>query len=167
MLAQRSIPIEEQETAPELSTRLARLGAGLLCETLPHVELGDVERIPQNDAEASYAPLLKRDNGLIDWQRRSGEIANRVRAFQPWPGTYTNFRGARLIVWRAYQPIWNGDVSAEGGTILNIDDTGIAVLCGDQSVLLIAEIQLEGKRRVAAREFANGARLKPGDRINQ
>ena len=167
MLAQRSIPIAEQETAPELSTRLARLGAGLLCETLPHVELGDVERIPQNDAEASYAPLLKRDNGLIDWEMRSSEIANRVRAFQPWPGTYTNYKGARLIVWRAYQPIWDGDVSAEGGTILDIDDTGIAVLCGDQSVLLIGEIQLEGKRRVSAREFANGARLKPGDRFNQ
>ena len=111
--------------------------------------------------------LLKRDNGLIDFEMRSGEIANRVRAFQPWPGTYTHFRGVRLIVWRAYQPIWDKDVSAEAGTILTIDETGIAVLCGDQSVLLIDEIQLEGKRRVSAREFANGARLKPGDRINQ
>jgi methionyl-tRNA formyltransferase len=166
MLAQRSTPVGGEETAPELSARLAKLGAELLSETLPHIEHGDIDRIPQDAREASYAPILKREDGLLDWKMGAAEIANRIRAFQPWPGTYTSFRGVRLIVWRGHQ-LERPDVSAEPGTILNIDDNGIDAVCGNLTVLQILEVQLEGKRRVSAREFANGARLKPGDRINQ
>src|SRR5207244_1067131 len=103
------------------------------------------------------------------WRMSAKEIANRVGAFQPWPGTYTNFRGGRLTIWRALEasPHQDTDTSAEPGTILNIDDSGITVVCSGLSALLIEEVQVEGKRRLSAREFANGARLKPGDRINQ
>lgn len=169
MLAQRSIPITDDETAPEVSARLARLGAELLSETLPRVERGEVAPQTQDDNEATYAPMLKRENGLIDWRMSGGEIANRVRAFQPWPGTYTNFRGGRLIVWRGNgspASTRTSEVAAEAGTILSVDESGITVACSDVSTLLIQEVQVEGKRRVSAREFANGARLKPGDRIN-
>jgi methionyl-tRNA formyltransferase len=170
-LAQRSIPIGNQETAPELSARLAQLGADLLGETLPHVARGEVIPEPQDDRQASYAPMLKRENGAIDWALSAREIANRVRAFQPWPGTYTSFRG-RLIIWRGREtpkPTVGNAIALDSppGTVLGIDDSGITILCSGSTALLIEEVQLEGKRRLPAREFANGARLEPGQRINE
>jgi len=169
MLTQRSIKIGDDETAPQLSERLAQLGAEILSETLPRVARGEIAPLTQNDSEATYAPMLKREDGLIDWRLSADQIANRVRAFQPWPGTYANFRGGRITLWRAQDtsPQQAADSSAEPGTITNIHASGITVLCGGASALLIEEVQVEGKRRVSAREFANGARLKPGDRINQ
>lgn len=168
MFAKRSIQIGAEETAPELFGRLARVGADLLSETLPRIERGEIKPMKQDDNEATYAPMLKREDGLIDWRMTAGEIANRVRAFQPWPGTYTSFQGSRLIVWKALE--LSGTLQpedAEPGAILSIDHSGIAIVCGGRTALLIEEVQVEGKRRVSAREFANGARLKPGDRINQ
>ena len=172
MLTQRSISIVEDETALELSARLAHLGAELLSETLPGVQRREIRPVAQDDSKASYAPLLKREDGLIDWRMPASEIANRVRAFQPWPGTYTSFRGGRLIVWRGRNApdaaLPNGvAIGAEPGTILSIDESGIRVVCGGSSALLLQETQIEGKRRVSAREFANGAHLKSGGRINQ
>jgi len=166
--AMRATAIGDYETAPELSIRLARLGAELLSEALPRIERGEVRPLVQDDEQATYAPMLKREYGLIDWQMTAREIANRVRAFQPWPGTYSNFRGGRLIVWHA-RDVTRGveREDAESGIILGINDSGINVACAGSSVLLIEEIQLEGKRKMSAREFANGARLKSGDRINQ
>jgi methionyl-tRNA formyltransferase len=168
MLAKRSISIGDRETAPELSLRLAHFGAELLSETLPGVERGEISPLIQDDNQATYAPMLKREDGRIDWRMGASEIANRVRAFQPWPGTYTDVRGARLTIWRANDASEAASLdgfAAEPGTILNIDEPGITVLCSGSSALLIQEVQVEGKRRVSAREFANGARLKPGDRI--
>lgn len=167
MLASRAIEIGKEETAPEISARLAQLGAELLSETLPRVDRGEVEPVPQDEREATYAPMLKRKDGLIDWSMSAGEIANRVRAFQPWPGTYSNFRGGRLIVWRAREaPDAACSSDAKAGKILSIADSGIMIACASSSALRIEEVQVEGKRRVPAREFANGARLKAGDRIN-
>jgi methionyl-tRNA formyltransferase len=170
MLAKRATPIGDDETAPELSTRLAQIGAELLSETLPRIERGEIVPLTQDHSEATYAPMLKREDGLIDLRMSAREIANRVRAFQPWPGTYTNFRGGRLIVWRGHEapPLAAAAAASwtEPGTISNINESGITVVCSGLSALLIQEVQIEGKRRVSAREFANGARLKPGDRIN-
>ena len=98
MLALRSIPIGDDETAPELSTRLSQLGAELLSEALPRIQRGEAAPITQDDNEATYAPMLKREDGLIDWRMTATEIANRVRAFQPWPATHTTFRGGRLMI---------------------------------------------------------------------
>jgi methionyl-tRNA formyltransferase len=167
MLDRRSIQIGDDETALELSARLAPLGAELLTETLPRIDRGEIKPITQDNSDATYAPILKREDGLIDWGMKAMDIANRVRAFQPWPGTYTSFRGGRLIIWRGREAAsaGNADFSAESGIVLKIDESGIIVACRDASALLIQEVQLEGKRRVSAREFANGARLKPGDRI--
>ena len=170
MLVKRSIAIGDRETAPELAVRLSRVGAELLSETLPRVERGEIKPLIQDDNQATYAPMLKREDGRIDWRMSAIEIANRVRAFQPWPATFTDFRGARLTIWRANDVPESVSHSAsafaaEPGTILNIDEPGITVVCSGSSALLIQEVQVEGKRRVSAREFANGARLKPGDRI--
>jgi len=165
MLAKRATEIGVDETAPELSARLAQLGAELLSETLPRIERGEIEPIPQDNREASYAPMLKREDGLIDWRMTAREIANRVRAFQPWPGSYTEFRKKRLTIWRSREESTTPTNAAEPGTILGIDETGIIVACAGTTALRIEEVQIEGKRRVTAREFANGARLKSGDRL--
>ena len=166
ILAQRATPIGEDETAPELSARLARLGAELLSETLSRIERDEIKPALQDDSEATYAPMLKREDGLIDWRMTAGEIANRVRAFQPWPGTYTDFRGGRLIFWRAhevFEPVPPDAV--EAGKILRIDESGMTISCAGPTVLRIEELQVEGKRRMSARDFANGARLRPGDSL--
>jgi methionyl-tRNA formyltransferase len=171
MLARSSIAIGDTETAPELSTRLAELGAALLSETLPKIERGEITAEPQNNDEATYAPMLKREDGLLDWQWTATEISNRVRAFQPWPGIYTMLGGARLHIWRARQEAADSSAAASNqtadapGTILRIDKAGLVVSCAAGTTLCIEECQIEGKRRVAAREFANGMRLKIGDRI--
>jgi methionyl-tRNA formyltransferase len=165
MLAKRAVEIEKDETAAELSVRLANVGAELLSETLPLVERGEIEPVPQNDAEASYAPLLKREDGLIDWRMSAREVADRVRAFQPWPASYTAFRGGRLIIWRAKDAGALSDDEIRPATIIAVDKSGITVACADRSALRIEEVQIEGKKRMSARDFANGARLGVGDRI--
>jgi methionyl-tRNA formyltransferase len=109
ILAMRSIDIGDQETAPELSARLSTLGAELLSETLNSIERGQIKPVPQDDTQATYAPMLKREDGLIDFNQPASRIANRIRAFQPWPAAYTFFRGTRLTVWHAT------DVSIEVG----------------------------------------------------
>jgi len=169
MLAKRSITIGDDETAPELSARLAELGAGLLSETLSVVERGEAQPMSQNDDEATHAPMLKREDGLIDWRMSAREISNRVRAFQPWPGTHTNFRGSKLIIWRAREIDSNEPISSElgeaTGSILSIDDFGITLMCGQGTTVRVEEVQIEGRRRMSAREFANGARLKRDEKI--
>lgn len=167
MLVKRATEIGVDETAPELAERLAQLGAELLSETLPRIERGEIEPIPQDHSEASYAPMLKREDGLIDWRMTAREIANRVRAFQPWPGSYTEFRKKRLTIWRAREENTTSTESAEPGTVLAIDETGIVIACEGSTALRIEEVQIEGKRRVTGREFANGARLSPGNLLNQ
>src|SRR5262249_41115616 len=101
MLAKGSLEIGERETAPELTVRLAHLGAALLGETLPRVERGEAALEAQDNGEATYAPMLKREDGQLDWRWTAREISNRVRAFQPWPGVYTTLEGHRLHLWRA------------------------------------------------------------------
>jgi methionyl-tRNA formyltransferase len=171
MLAKRAIEIGETESAPELSARLAQLGAALLSDTLPKIERGEITAESQNNDEATYAPMLKREDGLLNLQWTATEISNRVRAFQPWPGVYTSLGGARLYLWRARPEAVDaataaGDEAASApGTILAIDKAGLVIACAGATRLLIEACQLEGKRRLPAREFANGLRLKPGDRL--
>jgi methionyl-tRNA formyltransferase len=165
MLARRAVEIGPAETAPELSERLARVGAELLGETLPRVERGEIQAVAQDDSRATYAPILKRETGLIDWSMAARDIANRVRAFQPWPGTYTIFRGSRLILWRAREVPATGLEKAGPATITAIEKSGMTIACAGPTALQIEEIQVEGKRRVAARDFANGMRLAVGDLI--
>ncbi|MFP5263808.1 MAG: methionyl-tRNA formyltransferase [Blastocatellia bacterium] len=170
MLSSRAIEIGCEETAPELSARLSELGAELLSETLPRLQQGGVKPVAQNDSEATHAPLLKREDGLIDWLATAREIANRVRAFQPWPGTYTFFRGGRLTIWRAREaPAGPGGLPSRGepapATILAVDKSGMVIACAGPTSLRVEELQVEGKRRLTAREFVNGMRLGVGDRI--
>jgi methionyl-tRNA formyltransferase len=170
MLAKRATKIEADETAIELTARLSQIGAALLSETLPRIESDEITPEPQDEAQATYAPILKREDGLIDWQMSAQEIANRVRAFQPWPAVFTMFRGARLIFWRAKELSSNDSPAIFGeqiepATIAAIDKSGFVIRCANATLLHVEEVQLEGKRRVAARDFLNGSRLSVGDRL--
>jgi methionyl-tRNA formyltransferase len=172
MLARRAVEIGERETAPELSARLARVGAELLSETLPRVERRLLTPVAQDDAAATYAPILKREDGLIDWQMTAREIADRIRGFQPWPGTFTLFRGSRLILWQARETAFQergfqeaSTERIEPATIVDADKTSFTMACNGPSFLRVEELQIEGKRRVAARDFLNGSRLGVGVKI--
>jgi methionyl-tRNA formyltransferase len=179
MLGSKAVDIDEYETAVELSERLSDLGADLLSGKLRLVERGEIQPEPQDESLASYAPMLKREDGLIDWSMPAKRVSDRVRGFQPWPGCYTVFRGGRLIIWRA-RPVsidsmhladphsegtHTGGFSVKPGMIAFLEKTGIVIACAESSFLRVEEIQLEGKRKVSARDFANGARLGIGDSI--
>ena len=157
VLLQRETEIGEQETAPQLLERLSHAGAELLSETL--ARLDDIEPRAQRDEEATLAPILKREDGLIDWTLDASDIARRVRGLQPWPNAYTFHKGRRLVVWRAtVLPPLGGDVVRPD---FQIGKTCFAqgvlfVGCGGGTALRLDEVQLEGKQRMSARDFANG-----------
>jgi methionyl-tRNA formyltransferase len=153
ILLRRETPIGSTETAPELSGRLAPIGAELLIETLDGLAAGAIAAEKQNEAEATYAPILKREDGWIDWLRPAPEIFNRIRGFDPWPGAYTSFRGKRLHVRRAHALT---GVSLEPGRVSTRQ--GFLAGCGGGTALQLDELQIEGKQRVAAEDFVRGYR---------
>jgi methionyl-tRNA formyltransferase len=152
MLLKASVPIAQDETAPELSVRLAPLGAGLLIEVLQQIATQSVRREKQDEAEATYAPVLKKEDGLIDWSRPAREIYNRLRGFAPWPGAYTIFRGQQLLLLSARV---GGASHASPGTLQTGKRTLFAC-CGENSTLEFLEVQLGGKKRMSAQAFING-----------
>jgi methionyl-tRNA formyltransferase len=164
ILLQRSTPIEPRKRTPELEARLARLGAELLVETLGGLADGSVVAKPQEEALATVTGKLQRKMGRIDWNATAEELARRSRAFDPWPGLYTNFRGFRLKV-HGLEVSEPRPGSEEPGTVLAASASGIAVRCGAGSVALVTEVQREGKRRVPADAFIIGERVAPGERL--
>jgi methionyl-tRNA formyltransferase len=162
MLLKAEAEIGPEETALDLAPRLARMGASLLVETLRGLEAGTVEAVPQNNDEATLAPILKREDGLIDWSAAAAEIHNRARGFLPWPGAWTTFRGQRLQVWRARRTALE---SAAAAGVLFSEGRRLLACCGAGEVLELLEVQVEGRKRVAAADFLNGFRLEPGERL--
>ncbi len=155
MLLAHLVGIEPDETAPELSSRLAPLGADLLLEAIRGIAAGSIHREKQNDAEATLAPILKKEDGLIDWRRPSIEIYNRLRGFTPWPGAYTIFRGSQLSITRA-KPAHDVHHPAPGR--MRGERPRLLVGCGGGTALEILEVQLAGKNRMSAEAFLNGYR---------
>ncbi|HYA62916.1 MAG TPA: methionyl-tRNA formyltransferase [Candidatus Sulfotelmatobacter sp.] len=164
ILLQQEMPIGPEETAPELSARLSEAGAELMVATLRGLVAGQIAPRPQNHAAATYAPMLKREDGWIDWARTAQEIYNRVRGFAPWPGAYTEFRGQMCHVWG--RPGVGSGSNEPPGTIV-AQDGKLKVTCGAATVLELTHVKLEGRRQVTAAEFANGARLLPGERLGK
>ena len=170
MLVQREIEIGAKETAPELAARLSEIGAPLMAETLRGLAAGTIVPKAQNHAEASYAPMLKKEDGRIDWKRPATEIYNRMRGFAPWPGAYTTFRGQSCHVWGEPASKGEGAGSPRGrgeaapGT-LYAEKNELFVCCGDTTVLSLSAVKLEGRKPVKAGDFANGARLKSSERF--
>ena len=164
ILLQKETKIAPDETAPQLLSRLADLGAELLSETLR--DLDSLTPKPQVETDATLAPILKREDGLIDWSLDAFAIERRVRGLQPWPNAYTSFRTRRLIIWQAdAQHIESG--SANQGEIFEARGDRLAIACGQQTLLLVRELQPEDARRMSARDFINGAHLKAGETLGQ
>jgi methionyl-tRNA formyltransferase len=170
MLMKRQIPILPEDTAITLAPKLAQLTAELLVETLPALNAGRIQAEKQDDAKASLAPILKREDGLINFSHTATEVWNRLRGFQPWPGAYTSFRGRNFTVVNAQPHPSKGSldgapVRAASAGELAIENGRLLVGCGQQTALELLEVQPEGKKRMPARDFLNGYRPQAGERL--
>lgn len=160
MLLKRATPIGPDEEISSLHDRMSALGATLLGETLDGLKAGSITPEPQDDAQSCYAPLLKKETGLIDWNRSAQQIHNLVRGLASWPGAYTFLQDQPLKVHRTNL----GSGSGPAGTVLNTTPEGIEVACG-QGSLLIRDLQAAGSRRMDAASFLAGHPLPPGTRL--
>ena len=155
MLLKATSAIEPHETAPELGARLAPLGAQALLTTIEQLEGGTVLREKQNDTHATLAPILKKEDGRIDWSRPAGDIYNRLRGFTPWPGAYTSFRGQPLLVIKAKPAFLPGIPPG----VLYLANRKPLVGCGSDTALELIELQPAAKKRMSAEAFLNGYKL--------
>ena len=162
ILLQREMAIRPEDTAVTYAPRLAELGADLIVETLRGLEEKTVTPVPQDHAQATLAPILKKEDGLVDFSRTAIEIHNRLRGFQPWPGAYTQFRGKGLKLISA-TPEDTPSNLAPGE--LRAGDEKLYAGCGQRTVLQLLQVQPEGKKIMAAREFVNGYHPAAGERI--
>jgi methionyl-tRNA formyltransferase len=174
MLLQTEMTIEPRETTPELAARMAEAGAPLTVDTLRGIAAGTLPPRPQNHAEATYAPLLKKEDGLIDWSSPAGEVYNRMRGFMPWPGAYTTFRGRTCQILgepvskqmqRAGSPATVSQrMMAPPGTIRSAGHE-LFISCGGATELRVLSVKQEGGKKADALGFASGARLTEGERF--
>lgn len=162
MLLQIGLEIGADETAPQLAARMAEAGAALMAETLRKFGAGEITPIPQDHEQATFAPMLKKEHGRVEWTHPAQTVYNRIRGMQPWPGGFTTFRGQTCHVW-GRPAVVELPAAAEG--TLALHSGALYAACGEGTWLKIEEVQLEGRKRIAARDFANGARLAPGEKF--
>jgi methionyl-tRNA formyltransferase len=168
VLLRRATAIGPEETARELEPRLARLGAELLLETIDGLADGSVTPVPQDHDRATKAPLLKKEDGRLDWTLRAIDLHAHVRGFDPWPGAFTRAPDGRLL--KVLRARVDEDAAGEGspapGEVVALDTGGLVVACGQGTRLRLLEVQPESRRAMAAAAFAAGARLAPGARFD-
>jgi methionyl-tRNA formyltransferase len=164
ILLQRETEIRDGENAIELMQRLALTGADLLSETLAMRD--ELIVLPQDDSRATFAPIMKKEDGAIDWNSTALEIQNRVRGFQPFPGSYTKYQDKKLTIWKAREIQDSGFKVQDSGSVLEAKGDKLFIRCGNQTVLQIAELQLEGKRRMLTRDFLNGVKITAGESLS-
>jgi methionyl-tRNA formyltransferase len=160
ILQQHELAIAPNDTAETLAPRLAAIGADLMVETLRGLQAGSIQPRPQDNAQASLAPILKKEDGLVDFSRSASDILDRIRGFQPWPGAYTKFRGKTLQIIHA-RPTIDAVPPAE----LRADSNRLLVGCAHNTSLELLELQLEGKRRTSAADFVRGYRPEPLEKL--
>jgi methionyl-tRNA formyltransferase len=164
ILLQRELEINSDDTAVTIAPRLAMLGADLLLETLHGLEQGSIVPQPQDNSRASLAPILKKEDGLVDFSRTATEIHNRLRGFQPWPGAYTVFRGKNLKLVAA-RPA--EQAPAIPPAELRVLGEKLLVGCGGGTTLELIQIQPEGKKAIGARDFVSGYRPTAGEKLGE
>jgi len=168
-LLRREVAIGPDETSPELAARMSTFGAELIAESLLQFARGEISPVPQDETNVTYAPILKKEDGRIDWARPAQQIYNRMRAFTPWPGAYTTFRGQTCRVWARPGMSATGRTSFKAGEILavTVDSklAGLNVVCGEETILELESVQIEGRKKISALEFARGARFGPSERF--
>jgi methionyl-tRNA formyltransferase len=165
ILMAEKVAIGSRDSAAHLAQKLADAGARLILETLIELEAGVLEPRRQRDAGATYAPVLTREDGVIDWSSTAAEIERRLRAFTPWPGISTTFAGESIKVLEVEVRDRGVEAPEPPGTILAVRPDGLWIACGNGTVLTIDRLQRPGKSSVGGRDFANGLRLAPGDRF--
>ena len=164
VLLAQATPIGPEETASELSPRLAALGADLLVETLRGLEDGSLLPRPQDEARATKARILTKEDGRLDWNLPATALACRVRGFHPWPGAVADFEGRSLKALRVRVETGVG-AGTVPGTVLAVDENGVVVACANGSRLRLLEVQPESRKAMPAAAFAQGARVRPGARL--
>ena len=164
ILLKRKVEIQDDDTAETLSVRLSQLGADLMMETLRRLDRGDLDAQPQDHTQATLAPILKKEDGRIDWNLPALAVWNRIRGLRPWPGAYTRFRGKNLHIWAASRPAAGETIDLNPGTLI-ADRGSLRVICGQGTLLEAKEIQLEGRKRLAPRDFLNGVKISAGEKV--
>jgi methionyl-tRNA formyltransferase len=162
ILLQQELAIADDDTAETLSPKLAATGTNLMVETLHGLEGGTIKPRPQNNAQASLAPILKKEDGRIDFSRSAQENYNRFRGFQPWPGAFTTFRRKGLNITGmkpAAEDVPQGQLLVKGNQLF--------AGCAHDGAIELLEIQPEGKKRMAAKDFVHGYRPQAGERAGE
>ncbi|MGA8761642.1 MAG: methionyl-tRNA formyltransferase, partial [Candidatus Sulfotelmatobacter sp.] len=160
ILLQREVHVAPDDTSETLAPKLAALGADLVVETLRGCGAGTIHPQEQDNTQATLAPILKKEDGIVEFSRPANEILNRMRGFQPWPGAQTKFRGKALQIWQA-RLVDRVMAPAE----LRVEGARLFVGCGHDTALELLEVQLEGKKRGSAADFLHGYRPKPGEKL--
>jgi methionyl-tRNA formyltransferase len=159
-------PIGANQTSEDIGAELAVLGAALLVAVVNDIAAGRAEEIPQDPAQATYAPRLNKSEGLIDWTRSAQSIHDRVRGLHPWPHAFTYLGGARYIILESrvepHPSAASGPRAARPGELLQASGERLHVRCGDNSALAILQIQPEGRRPLDVREFLAGHHVQTG-----
>jgi methionyl-tRNA formyltransferase len=161
VLLRWEIAIGPDEIAPELAARLAEAGAGLIVRSLEGLCSGSIHPEPQDHSRATYAPILRKEDGQIEWNQSARQIHNLIRGLQPWPGAHTTFRGHSLHLWRSR--LVPGTWDLPPGALIH--ERGVFAIGGDGAALQLLEVQLEGRKKMTAEVFAHGHRLTPTDRL--
>jgi methionyl-tRNA formyltransferase len=160
ILLQKEVSIESHDTALTLGPRLAAIGSDLMIETLGGLQAGTLRARPQDNATATLAPILEKEDGCIDFHRTAGDIYNRLRGFQPWPGSFTTFRGKNLNIWQAkaiQHDLAEAQIQMEGDRLI--------VGCAKATSLELLEVQPEGKKRMSVHDFIHGYRPRDGEKL--
>lgn len=153
MLAEARVSIETDETGGSLFDKLSRIGARLLVDTLPAIEAGRIIPRPQNDAQSSYAGMMKKEMGLVDWNKPAAYLERLVRGLNPWPSAYTRLNGKTLKIWAT--AVEQENICNTPGKVVQVTRDSIKVQTGD-GLLCITEVQLEGKKRMEVKAFLLG-----------
>lgn len=163
MLLQRETDIGVDENSIELMQRLSLVGADLLSETLKNLD--KLARVPQNHNLATLAPIMKKEDGVINWNLEAKDIADRVRGFQPFPTSFTKYQDKKLTIWNAKALQITDYKFQNTGEILEAKGDKLFVGCGNQTIIQIEELQFEGKKRMTTRDFLNGIKLQAGEKL--
>ena len=166
ILLKREVAIQAEDTTETLFERLSGAGADLMTETLSKLIRAEIQPQSQNHAQATFAPILKKEDGRIDWKLQADEIGWRVRGLRPWPGAYTSFRARNLHLWSAAPVSGQAEQGMAPGSLLPERGT-LRVVCGQGTLLEAHELQLEGRKRLPARDFLNGVRPARGEKLGE
>lgn len=165
ILLQKSIPIDEKETGDSLHDKLAVLGAELIVDAIPKIEAGSVTPIKQKDEDSSYAKMLQKSMGKIDWKSSAVQIERLVRGLNSWPSAYTSYHGKNLKIWESSLVQSDEKDASEAGTIVSVTKDAFYVQTGE-GILKVTQVQLEGKKRMPVKDFLLGYQMQEGERFS-